>query len=56
MEMFVTTNRQNLLGVATGLRNVSERLAGGGLAGSERYSSRRQGSKLSEQPLSRDQQ
>lgn len=54
--MLVTTNRQNLLGVATGLRNVSERLAWGGVAGRERYSSHRQGSKLSEQPLSRDRQ
>lgn len=30
MEMLVATNRQNLLGVATELRNVSKRLAGGG--------------------------
>lgn len=30
MEMLVASNRQNLLCVATGLRNVSERLAGGG--------------------------
>lgn len=33
MEMLVATNRQNLLGVATGLRNVSERLAVGGGGG-----------------------
>lgn len=31
--MLVATNRQNLLGVATGLRNVSEKLGEGGGAG-----------------------